>query len=101
MSRRLPGHHCPVLGQLVAAETMSLPFRNRRWTRAREQGLNASSCAGREAMAEKLVGEQQPVSFGARLASSASFAGLFRDGMKLVEETASYLDGPGRKDSKK
>jgi regulator of CtrA degradation len=52
-------------------------------------------------MAEKLVGEQQPVSFGARLASSASFAGLFRDGMKLVEETASYLDGSGRKDSKK
>jgi regulator of CtrA degradation len=51
-------------------------------------------------MAEKLVGEQ-PVSFGARLASSQSFAALFRDGMKLVEETASYLDGPGRKDSKR
>ena len=52
-------------------------------------------------MAEKLVGEQQPVSFGARLASSSSFAGLFRDGMKLVEETAAYLDGPGRQESKK
>src|ERR1700680_1845692 len=51
-------------------------------------------------MAEKLVGEQ-PVSFGARLASSQSFATLFRDGMKLVEETASYLDGAGRKESKK
>jgi regulator of CtrA degradation len=51
-------------------------------------------------MAEKLFGEQ-PVSFGARLAASQSFAALFRDGMKLVEETASYLDGPGRKDSKK
>ena len=51
-------------------------------------------------MAEKLVGEQ-PVSFGARLAASQSFAALFRDGMKLVEETASYLDGPGRKDSKR
>jgi regulator of CtrA degradation len=51
-------------------------------------------------MAEKLVGEQ-PVSFGARLAASPSFAALFRDGMKLVEETASYLDGPGRKESKK
>src|SRR6266705_513163 len=51
-------------------------------------------------MAEKLVGEQ-PVSFGARLAASSSFSGLFRDGMKLVEETASYLDGPGRKESKK
>jgi regulator of CtrA degradation len=51
-------------------------------------------------MAEKSVGEQ-PVSFGARLASSQSFSALFRDGMKLVEETASYLDGPGRQDSKK
>src|ERR1700694_39677 len=51
-------------------------------------------------MAEKLVGEQ-PVSFGARLASSQSFAALFRDGMKLVEETAAYLDGAGRQDSKK
>ncbi len=51
-------------------------------------------------MAEKLVGEQ-PVSFGARLAASQSFAALFRDGMKLVEETASYLDGPGRQQSKK
>src|SRR6201994_399729 len=51
-------------------------------------------------MAEKLFGEQ-PVSFGARLAASQSFSALFRDGMKLVEETASYLDGPGRKDSKK
>ena len=42
-------------------------------------------------MAEKLIGEQ-PVSFGARLAASQSFAALFRDGMKLVEETACYLD---------
>src|SRR5271169_2679348 len=52
-------------------------------------------------MVEKLFGEQQPVSFGARLAASQSFSGLFRDGMKLVEETASYLDGPGRKESKR
>ena len=48
-------------------------------------------------MAEKLVGEQ-PVSFGARLAASQSFSALFREGMKLVEETASYLDAPGRKE---
>ncbi len=51
-------------------------------------------------MAEKRFGEQ-PVSFGARLAASQSFAALFREGMKLVEETASYLDGPGRQQSKK
>ncbi len=50
-------------------------------------------------MSEKLV--QQAVSFGEKLAGSQAFADLFRDGMTLVEETASYLDGPGRQDSKK
>jgi regulator of CtrA degradation len=51
-------------------------------------------------MSEKsLVNEA--VSFGARLAGSQAFADLFRDGMALVEETASYLDGPGRQESKK
>jgi regulator of CtrA degradation len=43
----------------------------------------------------------QPVSFGERLANSQAFADLFRDGMALVEETATYLDGPGRAESKK
>jgi len=50
-------------------------------------------------MSEKSVNEA--VSFGARLASSQAFADLFRDGMALVEETAAYLDGPGRQESKK
>ena len=44
--------------------------------------------------------ETQPVSFGERLANSQAFADLFRDGMALVEETATYLDGPGRAESK-
>ena len=44
--------------------------------------------------------EVQPVSFGEHLASSQAFAVLFRDGMALVEETAAYLDGPGRQQSK-
>jgi regulator of CtrA degradation len=39
-------------------------------------------------------------SFGERLANSQAFADLFRDGMALVEETATYLDGPGRAESK-
>jgi regulator of CtrA degradation len=46
------------------------------------------------------VSEAQPVSFGERLANSQAFADLFRDGMALVEETATYLDGPGRAESK-
>ena len=52
-------------------------------------------------MSEKSIGEVQPVSFGERLANSQVFADLFRDGMALVEETATYLDGPGRQESKK
>jgi regulator of CtrA degradation len=52
-------------------------------------------------MSDRLVDELQPVSFGERLAASQNFSQLFRDGMKLVEETAAYLDGPGRQDSKK
>ena len=53
-------------------------------------------------MSEKpMMNESQPVSFGERLANSQAFADLFRDGMGLVEETATYLDGPGRTESKK
>ena len=33
-----------------------------------------------------------------RLASSGAFKDLFREGMTLVEEAASYLDGPGREE---
>src|SRR5881398_1579472 len=50
-------------------------------------------------MSEKSV--NPAVSFGERLACSQAFAELFRDGMALVEETAAYLDGSGRQDSKK
>src|SRR5499433_3682905 len=50
-------------------------------------------------MSEKSV--NGAVSFGERLAGSQVFADLFRDGMALVEETAAYLDGPGRGESKK
>jgi regulator of CtrA degradation len=52
-------------------------------------------------MSEKSLSETQPVPFGERLASSQAFADLFRDGMALVEETATYLDGQGRQQSKK
>jgi regulator of CtrA degradation len=49
-------------------------------------------------MSEKSVSEA--VCFGERIASSQVFADLFRDGMALVEETAAYLDGAGRRESK-
>lgn len=40
------------------------------------------------------------VSFGAHFQASEQFDQVFKEGMALVERTASYLDGPGRKDSK-
>ena len=52
-------------------------------------------------MSEKRAIEAGAVSFSERLASSQVFATLFRDGMALVEETASYLDGAGRQESKR
>src|SRR6201993_143965 len=52
-------------------------------------------------MSEKRATEASTVSFSERLANSQVFASLFRDGMALVEETATYLDGAGRQESKK
>src|SRR6516165_4968496 len=70
----------------------------RRWTRRRPAGI-LRTCEG-QIMSDKSVEEARPVPFGERLAASQNFSQLFRDGMKLVEETAAYLDGPGRHESK-
>src|SRR5262249_13151338 len=40
------------------------------------------------------------VDFLARFTSSEQFTGIFKEGMGLVEETANYLDGPGRQDAR-
>jgi regulator of CtrA degradation len=52
-------------------------------------------------MSDQLADPAAPVSFGEKLANSQAFSTLFRDGMSLVEDTAAYLDGPGRAESKK
>jgi regulator of CtrA degradation len=52
-------------------------------------------------MSENTAHGAGPVLFSEKLASSQAFAGLFKEGMALVEETASYLDGEGRQESKK
>jgi len=44
--------------------------------------------------------ENGTVSFAQKLATSEAFKALFREGMLLVEDSAAYLDGPGREDSK-
>src|SRR5271169_3587968 len=52
-------------------------------------------------MSDKRTMDAGAVSFSERLANSQFFSTLFRDGMGLVEETATYLDGAGRQESKK
>lgn len=51
-------------------------------------------------MNKQVEDKANTVSFGPRIASSEAFRALFREGMTLVEETAAYLDGPGRAASK-
>jgi len=54
-------------------------------------------------MSEPVAGTavpKEPAAFGLRFAESNTFKALFREGMALVEETAAYLDGDGRRDSK-
>ena len=46
------------------------------------------------------TGEADPIHFGRTFVQSEAFRALFAEGMELVEETAAYLDGPGREDSR-
>jgi regulator of CtrA degradation len=41
-----------------------------------------------------------PVRFGSTFIGSDAFRELFREGMRLIEETAAFLDGPGRDESR-
>ena len=43
---------------------------------------------------------QDPVRFGRNFVRSDAFRALFQEGMELVEETAAYLDGPGRAEAR-
>jgi regulator of CtrA degradation len=52
---------------------------------------------------DKSAGKAHPdntVSFGAHFAQSDQFDVVFKEGMALVERTAAYLDGQGRKEAK-
>lgn len=40
------------------------------------------------------------IDFMSRFTSSEQFEKVFKEGMALVEETANYLDGPGRQDAR-
>jgi regulator of CtrA degradation len=44
-------------------------------------------------------GKPNPTEFGHRFVRSDAFMAMFDEGMGLVEETAAYLDGEGRRDA--
>lgn len=44
--------------------------------------------------------KQKPVAIGPRIVASGGFDMLYREGMVLIEEVASYLDGDGRAESR-
>jgi regulator of CtrA degradation len=46
-------------------------------------------------------GADEAISFGEKYVVSDSFKDVFREGMALVEEAASYLEGTGRSEAKK
>ncbi len=51
-------------------------------------------------MAVNSMQESAAINFITRFANSDQFDKVFKEGMGLVEETANYLDGPGRVDSR-
>ena len=48
----------------------------------------------------KFQAEADPIPFGRTFVQSDAFKALFHEGMELVEETAAYLDGVGRDESR-
>jgi regulator of CtrA degradation len=47
-----------------------------------------------------LMSEADPIHFGRTFVNSEAFKALFHEGMELVEDTAAYLDGAGREESR-
>ena len=45
--------------------------------------------------------QDEPVRFGSTFIGSDAFRDLFREGMRLIEDTAAFLDGPGRVESRR
>jgi regulator of CtrA degradation len=62
--------------------------------------LIVSSCVMSTPMDRNGVASGITVSFGERFAASEQFDAIFKEGMSLVERTAAYLDGTGRREAR-
>jgi regulator of CtrA degradation len=57
---------------------------------------NSGKCFVEPTPKRRRTDRKEPISFGKAYAQSDTFRALFKEGMRLVEETADYLDGDGR-----
>ena len=75
---------------------------HRRRFRASQPGDGASGVSGQMSKSDKQrhAGDDVLIDFMARFTTSEQFHKVFQEGMGLVEETANYLDGPGRQDAR-
>lgn len=67
---------------------------------------NSTPCCAKISVMRVFMGKDgpppgEPVQFGERFAGSELFNQVFQEGMALVEETAHYLDGAGREQSRR
>jgi regulator of CtrA degradation len=63
-------------------------------------GVSSKSAAKAANTSAGALASAEMISFGAHFAASDQFDSIYKEGMALVERTASYLDGPGRKEAK-
>ncbi len=63
------------------------------------KALSSAASTGTKAVSEASE-RGQPISIGPRIVASGGFDLLYREGMSLIEEVASYLDGDGREESR-
>lgn len=62
--------------------------------------MRASEQDGREVPLSDTPKDKSAVPLGPHLVANGGFDRLYREGMRLIEEVAAYLDGPGRDQSR-
>jgi regulator of CtrA degradation len=70
------------------------------WTRKFIMARSFDGSAGRFNSRRSDSPSSSTICFAQRLAASSAFKALFSEGMALVEESAAYLDGAGRQESR-
>src|SRR5271170_7607825 len=97
MRERPGGSYCQLRPSDFASATLCRLVASMRWE---SQRMGRHFEGPRRSFAAAAASPPDTIPFIRRLAVSGAFKDLFREGMALVEEAASYLDGPGRVESR-